>query len=129
MESKNEKKSDEHDLGNKSIDNSSTTNNQNNDSPEDFNDEGTIEGYNSSSPDKYLAMEQPGVTYTQDDDAPLLNSDQIEDGAGEGSDLWDNDSKNSRNSDAFNQDEYLLNDNIDLDEDQSTSISSENNDK
>lgn len=78
------------------------------------------------SPDKYLAMEQQGVSYTPDKDPSILNSDYIESGnenavSGE----WKYDQKNSRNSEAFNQDDTLLKDNIDLDEDQSQSISSE----
>lgn len=77
------------------------------------------------SPDKYLAMEQKGVTYTKDHN-PVQNSDQMEIDSDESrSDKWKAHSANSRNADAFNQDDYILNDNIDLDEDQSQSISSE----
>ncbi|HEX8268969.1 MAG TPA: hypothetical protein VF581_03675 [Flavobacterium sp.] len=87
--------------------------------------EDTVEGYYSSPPDKYLAMEQPGVTYTDENTAPLLTSDDLEDGMDEGTDVWDAEKKNSRNSEAFNQDEYILNENIDFDEDQNQSISSD----
>lgn len=77
------------------------------------------------SPDKYLAMEQKGVSYTKDHN-PVQNSDQLEiDNDESRSDKWKANGKNSRNADAFNQDDYILNDNIDLDEDQSQSISSE----
>ncbi len=90
-------------------------------------DKGTVEGYYSSSEDKYLANEQPGVTYTDESKAStsLLNSDDVEDGTAQNSDLWDADKKNSRNSEAFNQDEYILNENIDLDEDGFRSLSSD----
>jgi hypothetical protein len=91
----------------------------------DMTNTGTEEGYYSSDPDKYLELEQPGVTYTSESSAPLLSSDDIEDGVGPNPDLWEADKKNSRNSEAFNQDEYILNENIDFDEDQNQSISSE----
>ncbi|HEU0137008.1 MAG TPA: hypothetical protein VFQ50_06925 [Flavobacterium sp.] len=91
----------------------------------DMTDRGTEEGYYSSDPDKYLAMEQPGVTYTSENSVPLLTSDDIEDGVSQNPDLWEADKKNSRNSEAFNQDEYILNENIDFDEDQNQSISSD----
>ena len=77
--------------------------------------------------DKYLAMEQPGVKYTNESD-PTRNSDQEDFGEekhkGEGSD----EGGNSKNSDAFNQDDYLLDDNVDLDEDEGKSISSDDDD-
>ena len=74
--------------------------------------------------DKYLAMEQPGVSYTGDSGAPRLSDAQ------EGSsEVFDPAGKNSRNADAFAQDDYILKDNIDLDEDQNQSVSSEENDK
>jgi len=79
------------------------------------------------SEDKYLAMEQKGVSYTKDQN-PVQNSDQLEidsDETRSDTDKWKANSANSRNADAFNQDDYILNDNIDLDEDQSQSISSE----
>ncbi len=76
--------------------------------------------------DKYLAMEQPGVTYTTESKA-TMNSDfeNAEDTEG----TYDASGANSRNADAFSQDDYILRDNIDLDEDQNQSISSEDNDK
>jgi len=77
------------------------------------------------SEDKYLAMEQKGVSYTKDHN-PVQNSDQLEIDSDETrSDKWKANGENSRNADAFNQDDYILNDNIDVDEDQSQSISSE----
>ena len=92
----------------------------------DMTDQGTLEGYNSSDPDKYLALEQEGVTFTPDSRGPLLNSDTIEDGGAGNSDTWNGDEQNTRNSDAFNQDEFLLEDNLELDEEKSQSISSDN---
>ena len=41
---------------------------------------------------------------------------------------WDIEGGNSKNSDAFNQDDYILDDNVDLDEDQNQSISSDDED-
>ncbi len=88
--------------------------------------ENEAEDTNYASEDKYLAMEQPGISYTPDEDPMRLNSDHLEMGQqNQNSDLWDSEGGNSRNSEAFNQDEYLLRDNVDLDEDQSQSISSE----
>jgi hypothetical protein len=77
--------------------------------------------------DKYIALEQPGVSYTDDHDF-VMNADNV---GNSGPQLtYDSTgTHNSRNADAFSQDDYILNDNIDLDEDQNTSISSENNDK
>lgn len=86
---------------------------------------GTEKGYNSSPDDKYLELEQPGVTYTKEHEEVFLNSDNIEDATQGNTSLYDYDAKNSRNAEAFNQDEDILNTNIDLDEDQSQSISSE----
>ena len=77
-----------------------------------------------TSPDKYLAMDQPGVSYTPDKDH-VSNSDFLELDNEEDSGKWKANSQNSRNADAFSQDDYILQDNIDLDEDQSQSISSE----
>lgn len=74
--------------------------------------------------EKYLDLEQPGVSYT-DQGNPVSNSDQFEN---ENEQLQPGtyaENNDSRNSDAFNQDEYILNTNIDLDEDQNTSISNE----
>lgn len=86
---------------------------------------GTEAGYNSSPDDKYLELEQPGVSYTKPKEEVFLNSDNIEAGTQGNTGLYDTDAKNSRNADAFSQDENILNTNIDLDEDQSQSISSE----
>ncbi len=77
--------------------------------------------------DKYLAMEQPGVTYTHDAD-PTASSDHAKYGSGNTENVWNAEGGNSRNSDAFNQDDYLLEDNVDLDEDQNQSISSDDED-
>lgn len=88
-------------------------------------DEGTVAGYYSSPDDKYLALEQDGVQFTEDSKAPLLNSDHVEDGMKGVEDKWKLNGENTRNSDAFNQDDYLLEDNLDLDEDQFKSISSD----
>ena len=74
--------------------------------------------------DKYLAMEQPGVQYTKDNDFSL-ESDK---GGRSNSNQWTEDGGNSKKSDAFNQDDYLLEDNIDLDEDQNKSISTDDED-
>lgn len=77
--------------------------------------------------DKYLAMEQPGVQYTDETD-PTHNSDQIDySNEGQG-DEWSEEGGNSKNSDAFNQDDYILEDNLDLDEDQNQSISTDDED-
>lgn len=76
--------------------------------------------------DKYLALEQPGVTFTEDTN-PTRNSDTTDYGSAD-TDEWDEEGGNSRNSDAFNQDDYLLDDNLDLDEDQNQSISSDDED-
>lgn len=77
--------------------------------------------------DKYLAMEQPGVQYTDETD-PTRNSDQVDySNEGQG-DEWSEEGGNSKNSDAFNQDDYILEDNVDLDEDQNQSISSDDED-
>ncbi len=75
--------------------------------------------------EKYLELEQPGVSYTAERD--YTNSDY--DPTGNATDKWQNTGDNSRNSEAFNQDDYILNDNIDLDEDQNDSISSEDSDR
>jgi hypothetical protein len=76
--------------------------------------------------DKYLALEQPGVSYTKE--TPILNSDKADFGAETHKKTWKEEGGNSKNSDAFNQDDYLLDDNIDLDEDQNKSISSDDDD-
>lgn len=77
-----------------------------------------------TSEDKYLAIEQPGVRYTGAGH-PESNSDYFEISNEEDSGKFKPGGVNSRNADAFSQDDYILNDNIDLDEDQSQSISSE----
>ncbi|MES2486322.1 MAG: hypothetical protein V4581_10315 [Bacteroidota bacterium] len=77
--------------------------------------------------DKYLAIEQPGVSYTNDTD-PTVNSDQIDFGSESRKKEWNEEGGNSKNSDAFNQDDYILEDNVDLDEDQNQSISSDDED-
>ncbi len=77
--------------------------------------------------DKYLAIEQPGVQYTEDTD-PTLNSDHADFGTESNKRQWNEEGGNSKNSDAFNQDDYLLDDNVDLDEDQNQSISSDDED-
>jgi len=93
--------------------------------PEDL-DNGNGDDFKYASEDKYLAIEQPGVSYTPDSDPAALNSDQMEYRQhGQESDEFDLNNRNSRNAEAFGQDEYILRDNIDLDEDQSQSISSE----
>jgi hypothetical protein len=115
-------------LNNSESQNEESTNNESSmaesfDNTNDDELEGTEEGYNSSDPDKYLAMEQPGVSYTPEND--FSTSDNVESGTAEGSDLWDAEEKNSRNSEAFNQDEYMLDQNLDLDEETGQSISSD----
>ncbi|MGV3459390.1 MAG: hypothetical protein ACO1N9_02930 [Flavobacterium sp.] len=77
--------------------------------------------------DKYLAMEQPGVSYTKEAN-PTLNSDHADFGKESRGKEWNEEGGNSKNSDAFNQDDYLLEDNLDLDEDQNQSISSDDED-
>lgn len=77
--------------------------------------------------DKYLAMEQEGVRFTREND-PTVNSDQMDFGSESRKKEWSEKGGNSKNSDAFNQDDYLLNDNLDLDEDQNQSISSDDED-
>lgn len=77
--------------------------------------------------DKYLAMEQPGISYTKDTN-PTKNSDTLDYLDNQENDEWSEDGGNSRNSDAFNQDEDFLEDNLDLDEDQNQSISSDDDD-
>lgn len=76
--------------------------------------------------DKYLALEQPGVSYTHDTN-PTENSDFVEYDSDD-NDAWSEKGGNSKNSDAFNQDDYILEDNVDLDEDQNQSISSDDED-
>lgn len=82
---------------------------------------------NNEATDKYLAMEQPGVSFTQDTD-PTVNSDQMDFGSESHKKQWNDAGGNSKYSDAFNQDDYLLDDNLDLDEDQNKSLSSDDDD-
>lgn len=77
--------------------------------------------------DKYLAMEQPGVEYTEEVDN-TRNSDQLNYDTNQQSEEWSEEGGNSKNSDAFNQDDYILDDNLDLDEDENQSISSDDED-
>jgi hypothetical protein len=77
--------------------------------------------------EKYLGLEQDGVSFTPESHAEL-NSDYIETRDQE-SDHWKANGDNSRNADAFNQDDYILRDNIDLDEDQNESLSNEDADR
>lgn len=77
--------------------------------------------------DKYLAMEQPGVSYTEDTN-PTENSDFEDYSDSADHESWSEEGGNSKNSDAFNQDDYILEDNLDLDEDQNQSISSDDED-
>ncbi len=73
--------------------------------------------------EKYLDMEQHGVSFT-DESHPTMNSDYLE-FDNEEHEKWRMMSQNSRNADAFSQDDYILRDNLDLDEDQNTSLSSD----
>jgi len=93
--------------------------------PDTGDDESSSE--DSTDTDKYLAMEQPGVTYTQETD-PTLNSDQLDFTSSGGEDKWNEEGSKSVFSDAFNQDDYILHDNVDLDEDQNQSISTDDED-
>ena len=93
-----------------------------NEDAEDTNDTDDIDDT-----DKYLAMEQPGVQYTDETD-PTVNSDQRNYDSEGSSGEWSEDGGNSKNSDAFNQDDYILEDNVDLDEDQNQSISTDDED-
>ena len=72
---------------------------------------------------KYLGMEQQGVSFT-DEGHPTANSDHLEIDNQE-HEKFRASGKNTRNADAFSQDDYILNDNIDLDEDQNISLSSD----
>lgn len=77
--------------------------------------------------DKYLGMEQPGVQYTKDPE-PTNMSDNLDYGGSGQENKWNPEGGNSEYSDAFNQDDYILEDNVDLDEDQNQSISSDDED-
>lgn len=78
--------------------------------------------------DKYLAMEQPGVTYTQDNEPSNLSDNLDYKDSNTAENKWEEDADNGLLSDAFNQDNYILTDNVDLDEDQNKSISSDDED-
>lgn len=118
----------------KDFENKNSEINQDNDTAKDLNSNNQIKSANvkgednddfqNDDTDKYLAMEQPGVQYTKDNDFSL-ESDK---GGRSNSNQWSEDGGNSKNSDAFNQDDYLLEDNIDLDEDQNQSISTDDED-
>lgn len=95
------------------------------DDAENYDSQGYADDTKFTSPDKYLALEQKGVAYT-DEGHPESYSDNFEISNEDGSEKWKASGRNSRNGEAFNQDDYILRDNIDLDEDQSQSISSEN---
>jgi hypothetical protein len=99
--------------------------NLNDDRPASGDDEAP-EGDNEDT-DKYLAMEQPGVQYTEETEY-TTNSDNLDYGDTNSQNMWTEEGNNSKNSDAFNQDDYLLEDNVDLDEDQAQSISSDDED-
>ncbi len=94
------------------------------DDAENYDSQGYADDTKYTSPDKYLALEQKGVQYT-DGGHPESNSDYFEVSNQEGSEKWKASGKNSYNAEAFSQDDYILKDNLDLDEDQSQSISSE----
>ncbi|RZJ66389.1 MAG: hypothetical protein EOO50_09960 [Flavobacterium sp.] len=89
-------------------------------------DKGDGDDFKYASEDKYLSLEQPGVQFTPDEDPMGHNPDNLEYRQhGQESGIFDNNNRNSRNAEAFSQDEDILRDNIDLDEDQSQSISSD----
>lgn len=77
-----------------------------------------------TSEDKYLALEQPGVSYTKTPE-DLTLSDTLEFGNETETQKFHTHSENSRNADAFSQDDYLLRDNLEGDDDQGTSVSSD----
>lgn len=116
--------------------NGNTQDNNNETTPEDY---GMVDSYDNANgnqksnkeaiddTDKYLAMEQDGVHYTKDTD-PTVNSDQMDFNEESHKNMWNSEGGNSLNSDAFNQDDYMLEDNVDLDEDQNQSISSDDED-
>ena len=94
------------------------------DDAENYDSQGYADDTKFTSSDKYLALEQPGVSYT-DEGHPDSFSDNFEISNEEGSEKFRPSGKNSRNADAFGQDDYILKDNIDLDEDQNQSISAD----
>src|SRR5688500_10761356 len=78
--------------------------------------------------DKYLAMEQTGVSYTQDNEPGNLSDNLDYKDSNTSQNKWEAGADNGTYSDAFNQDDYILTDNVDLDEDQNQSISSDDED-
>lgn len=91
---------------------------------ENYDSQGYADDTKYTSPDKYLALEQKGVSYTGGEH-PESNSDYYEISNEEGSEKWKVAGRNSHNANAFNQDDYILKDNLDLDEDQNHSISAD----
>lgn len=87
------------------------------------NEEAQNQWHDHADTDKYLALEQEGVKYTSESHSTNY-SDYPENGE-QTFETWNPTGENSRNSEAFNQDDAVLNDNIDLDEDQNLSISSD----
>lgn len=85
------------------------------------------DGLQNEDTDKYLAMEQTGITYTKEHN-PTANSDNLNPYENNKTDEWSEEGGNSKYSDAFNQDDYILSDNLDLDEDQNKSVSSDDDD-
>lgn len=77
--------------------------------------------------EKYLDLEQHGVSYSHESH-PTMNSDYLE-FDNEEHEKWRAMGQNSRNADAFSQDDYILRDNLDLDEDQNGSISADDIEK
>lgn len=106
---------------------SDSLNNERTNTRDDQAAKSTSAGDSMDDTDKYLAMEQPGVTYT-DDTEPSNLSDEFNYKGSENQDKWKADGDNGEYSDAFNQDNYILTDNVDLDEDQNQSISSDDED-
>ncbi len=97
------------------------------DDAEQFDSQGYADDTKYTSPDKYLALEQKGVKYT-DEGHPESFSDHFEISNEEHSEKFRTAGPNSRNADAFSQDDYILRDNVDLDEDQHISISADDQD-
>lgn len=130
MERKSEENREERQQNARDMD--TTTNNDNATDTNTFNeaegiDAETTEDAATDDTDKYLAIEQPGVQFTQEND-PTVNSDQMDFGTESKKREWNDEGGNSKNSEAFNQDDYILDDNVDLDEDQNQSISSDDDD-
>lgn len=92
---------------------------------DNINNNSDTKGEVGNNTDKYLAMEQPGVKYTKDTDPTRLSDDKS---VQKDNGTWNPEGGNNEYSEAFNQDANLLDDNIDLDEDQGQSISTEDDD-